>query len=448
MFLKATLITLRTSMWFIPMLLVAGAVGLAHVCISIDQATTADFARYYPQPFAGGADSVRMMLSAIATSMITVSGITFSLTISSLAQVSGQLTARVIRNFVSNVTSKLVLGFFVGLFLYCLIVMRTIRLKTDPDGAFVPALSVAVALGMAVVAVGAMIYFIHYVAQSIQASTVISSVATETLTIIDKLYPDPLPADEEDAVPAVPPADADKPARMVPARANGYVQLIDTKKLIRLAADANISLWVEAGAGDFVTQGGPLVSLIGLTRPIDDALTKAVNGAFSIRPTRTIDEEAAFGIRQLVDITLKTQSPASPDITTTVVALDFLTAVLVRLVQRRLQPPATARFLPRQPSFADFMANALDQARDGAGGNVVLLTRLLVLLQTVGRATANPARRAVLLRHTRLVAERAATTLHTAYQRGLVRQQLADTLLSLGGEPAMSDDIFGREHQG
>ncbi len=159
--LKAFLITLRTSMWFIPMLMVAGAIGLACGCISIDNASTADFARHYPQPFAGGADGIRMMLSAIATSMITVSGITFSLTISSLAQVSGQLTARVLRNFMSAVTSKLVLGFFVGLFVYCLVIIWTIRIKDDAGGPFMPALSVFLGMALAVVGVGVLIYFIH-----------------------------------------------------------------------------------------------------------------------------------------------------------------------------------------------------------------------------------------------------------------------------------------------
>ena len=429
--LNALLITLRTSMWFIPMGMVAGAILLAYGCIHVDDASTVDFARNYPQPYAGGADSIRMMLSAIATSMITVSGITFSLTIASLAQVSGQLTARVLRNFMSNTTNKLVLGFFVGLYVYCLIVIRTIRLKDDPAGPFMPALSVFMGMLLAVIGVGVLIYFIHYVALSIQASTVVSSVTEEALKTIDKLYPRHLPDDAHEVPPALPPGEGNRLLQGVPASTNGYVQLIDEPALTRFAIANNITLRVEAGVGDFVTQQSPLVSLLGFGQFVDQATINAINRAFSIRQSRTVDGEIGFGIRQLVDIALKALAPSSEDTTTAVLALDYLSAVLVRLVQRQLQPADTASFIPKHPSFADLMAVALDQIREAAGANTGLLIRLLVLLQVVGRPTTNPDRRAILMHHTRLVAEQADRLLHTTYPRRLVRQQLVETLHTL-----------------
>lgn len=425
---KALLISLRTSMWVIPMLMVTGAILLAYGCIRVDDAATVDFARNYPQPFAGGADSIRIMLSAIATSMITVSGITFSLTIASLAQVSGQLTARVLRNFMSNTTNKLVLGFFVGLFLYCLIVIRTIRGKDDLAGPFVPALSVFTGMLLAVVGVGVLIYFIHFVALSIQASTVVSSVTEEALNTIDKLYPRPLADDDHEVPPALPPGEVNRPMQPVSASTNGYIQLIDEHLLTQLAMATDSTVRIEAGVGDFVTQQSPLVSLFGFGQFVDQATINTINRAFTIRQTRTIDGEIAFGIRQLVDIALKALAPSSEDTTTAVLALDYLSAVLGRLVQRQVQPPATGEFIPKYPSFANLMAGALDQIREAAGGNPALLIRLLVLLQVVGRPTSNPGRRAVLQHHTRLIAEQADTMLHTNYQRNLVRQQLDETL--------------------
>lgn len=430
-------------MWFIPMLMVAGAILLAYGCINIDTASMVGFDSIYPQPFAGGADSIRMMLSAIATSMITVSGITFSLTISSLAQASGQLTARVLRNFTSSVTNKLVLGFFVGLFVYCLIVMRSIRIKDDAAGPFVPALSVFVAMVLAIAGVGVLIYFIHYVALSIQASTVVSSVADETLETIDKLYPNSLATDADDLPPALPATNANQSIQLVPANTNGYIQLIDEQKLAQFAADYSITVRVDAGTGDFVTQQSPLVSLIGFGQTVDQAIIKNINRAFTIRPSRTVDEEIAFGIRQLVDIALKALAPSADDTTTAVLALDYLSAVLARLVQRQLQPmTATDRFIPKYPTFANLMAGALDQIRDTAGGNLVVLIRMLYLIQTVGRPTTNPARRTVLLHHTRLIIEQADTTLRTDYQRTLVHQQLVETLLTLGERADAFDDLL------
>ncbi|MCY7359689.1 MAG: DUF2254 domain-containing protein [Rudanella sp.] len=95
----------------------------------------------------------------------------------------------------------------------------------------------------------------------------------------------------------------------------------------------SITVRVEAGVGDFVTQQNPVVSLVGCSQPIDSSTRKEIIRAFSIRRTRTVDGETAFGIRQLVDIALKALSPASEDITTAVLVLDDMSAVLVRLVQ-------------------------------------------------------------------------------------------------------------------
>ncbi len=435
MILKAILIDLRASMWFVPLLVVGAAILLAYSCLAIDNASAADFARHYPQPFAGGADSIRTMLSAIATSMITVSGITFSLTISSLAQMSGQLTARVIRNFTSNITSKLVLGFFVGLFVYCVIVMRTIRIEADAGGPFIPALSVFVAMILAIAGIGVVVYFIHYIARSVQASTVVSSVTREALAALDTLYPDTLPADDPETVPTLPAPAHGQLLQPVPAQSYGYVQLIDEARLRQFARDNQLALRVDAATGDYVVPRSPLVSVVGQALVIDSVVVESINKAFVIRQTRTIDEEIAFGIRQLVDIGLKSLSNTSDNTTTAVLVLDNLSTLLVNLVQRRVLPRADdGGFVPKHPSFANLMAGAMDQLRDASGGNTVVLTRLLYVLMVVGRQTRNPGRRAVLLHHAQLIAEQASTTLHTDYQRNLVQQQLAETLIALGEE--------------
>jgi uncharacterized membrane protein len=440
MTLKVISIYLRASMWFVPMLVVGAAVLLAYSCLAIDDASTANFARHYPQPFAGGADSIRVMLASIATSMITVSGITFSLTISSLAQMSGQLTARVIRNFTSHITSKLVLGFFVGLFVYCIIVVRAIRIKDDADGPFIPALSVFMAMVLAIIGIGVVVYFIHYIARSVQASTVVSSVTREALVALDKLYPTMLPADSDEVVPGLPEPTAGQVLQAVDAWSYGYVQLIDEPKLRKFALDNQLALRVDAATGDYVVQRSPLVSIVGPSQAVDQTVTKAINGAFVIRQTRAIDEEIAFGIRQLVDIGLKALSGTSDDTTTAILVLDNLSVLLVNLVQRRLLPlNEDGNFVPKHPSFASLMADAMDQLRETAGGNTVVLTRLLYVLMVVGRQTRNPSRRAVLLHHTQLIAEQASTTLHTDYQRTLVQQQLSETLIALGEKKELAE---------
>jgi uncharacterized membrane protein len=80
-----------------------------------------------------------------------------------------------------------VLGIFSGIFTYCLLVLRTIR-NVD-EGGFAPSLAVAFGVLLAMVGIGTLIFFIHHIASSIQASNIIASVADETMVAIDRLFP-------------------------------------------------------------------------------------------------------------------------------------------------------------------------------------------------------------------------------------------------------------------
>jgi uncharacterized membrane protein len=82
------------------------------------------------------------MLSSIAGSLITVAGLTFSLTVVAMAQASSQYTSRILRNFMRDRSNQFVLDFFVGIFAYCLIVLRTIR--GGDEGRFIPSLAVRI----------------------------------------------------------------------------------------------------------------------------------------------------------------------------------------------------------------------------------------------------------------------------------------------------------------
>ncbi len=118
------------------------------------------------------------MLAAIATSMITVAGVAFSITIVTLSLASTQYTPRILRNFMRDRANQAVLGAFVSIFTYCLIVLRNIR-SPDEGSPFVPLFAVFFGVLLALLSIGCLIFFIHHVAASIQASTILSVIAKE-----------------------------------------------------------------------------------------------------------------------------------------------------------------------------------------------------------------------------------------------------------------------------
>ncbi|MBU3954436.1 MAG: DUF2254 domain-containing protein, partial [Proteobacteria bacterium] len=113
---------LRSSFWFVPSLIVAVSIALAVALVEVGSTWSDQWLARWPLLFGGGAEAARGMLSTIAGSMITVVGVTFSMTLVTLALASSQYTSRILRNFMRDRVTQVVLGIFTGIFTYCLVV--------------------------------------------------------------------------------------------------------------------------------------------------------------------------------------------------------------------------------------------------------------------------------------------------------------------------------------
>ena len=68
--------------------------------------------------FQGTAEDARSVLVVVSSTMITVTGLVFALTIVALQIASGQYSPRLLRNFMRDRGTQLVLSIFVGAFAY------------------------------------------------------------------------------------------------------------------------------------------------------------------------------------------------------------------------------------------------------------------------------------------------------------------------------------------
>jgi uncharacterized membrane protein len=331
---------LRGTFWFVPTLIVAFSIALAVGLIEADSSGSKPWMADWPRLFGAGAAGARGMLATIAGSMMTVVGVTFSMTLMTLALASSQYTSRILRNFMRDRVTQVVLGIFAGVFTYCLLVLRTIR--GGDEGGFVPSLSVAVSVVLAIGGIGALIFFIHHIAASIQASSIIASVADETMAAVDRLFPGKLGQgpDDDDENPS--PLPLPEPNwRAVTAPKNGYIQSVDNAALLRLAREHQTIVRMERGIGDFVVHNTPLASLA-LEDPPEEEIVAALRAAYSISRHRTLEQDSAFGIRQIVDMALRALSPSTNDTTTAVMCLDYLAAILAGLASRNI--PSSHRY--------------------------------------------------------------------------------------------------------
>jgi uncharacterized membrane protein len=216
--------SLIASFWFVPGLMSAGAAVLSFLLIAADEAWQVTKADALWFVWTGGAEGARKVLSTIAASMIGIAGVTFSILVVALAQASSQFGPRVLRSFMRDTGNQIALGTFIATFLYCVLVLRTVRGANG--GEFVPDLSVSLGIVLGVCSVAVLIYFLHHAAMSIQAPHIVTAIADELDGIIEGQRVHESNAPEHTGW-AAPVPDLDGPSRSVPSPASGYLEAID-----------------------------------------------------------------------------------------------------------------------------------------------------------------------------------------------------------------------------
>lgn len=107
---------LRSSFWFLPSIMAVCSITMAILLVMLDSLEASRFGWIADWTYAFGPESARAILSAIAGSMITVAGVTFSMTLLTLQLVSSQFGPRMLRNFMRDRGNQIVLGTFLSTF--------------------------------------------------------------------------------------------------------------------------------------------------------------------------------------------------------------------------------------------------------------------------------------------------------------------------------------------
>jgi uncharacterized membrane protein len=314
---------LAGGLWFIPALSTAVAVVTAAAVLAIDRSL--GDTHQSPLAFSAGPNAAQLVLATIAASMLTFTGLVFSITIVALQLASSQFSPRVLRAFLRDRGSKIALGGFVATFVYAFIVLGAVR-EGGPDSApFVPGDAISLSFVQVFATVVAFLYYVNHIAQSIRVVNIIESVARETRAAIREVHghdgPDP-GADRPD--PEGP------PVATICATSPGALMAIDEDDLIAVASRHDCVLRLRPHVGDYLFRGMPVVDVYGREAPAPDEVLPHLG----LGVERTMYQDVAFGFRQLVDIAEKALSPAINDPTTAVQVIDRICDLLADLARR------------------------------------------------------------------------------------------------------------------
>lgn len=369
---------LRASLWFVPALAVVGASGLAGVLSTIELGDESWLGQaVYP----GGAGSARGILQTIAGSVITVTGVVFSLTVVTLQLASSQFSPRLLRTFIRDVRNQVVLAVFLATFAYCLVALRAIRAASEEGPEFVPGAAITGAYVLTAASVIALVFFIDHIARSIRIDSLMRKVNEDTVAIIDRL------AEQRHGAEHARARHRPTEAVAVESTRSGFVQAIDEHGLRDVALRRRCDVWIELPIGDRVIVGTPL-AWITAAAGVDADVATEVNACVQVGFERTMQQDVSFGLRQLVDVAVKALSPGINDPTTAVHATGHLAHLLVRILQAELAQPnrmlsAVPLVVTRERTFAEHLDLACGQIRRYGASEPEVMRELLRLLRDV-----------------------------------------------------------------
>jgi uncharacterized membrane protein len=376
--------SLRSSYWFIPSLFAVGAIAVAAATLYADRYVAVPQALHRVWWLYGGeAAGARLLLSTIAGSVITVTSVTFSITVAAFSLASQQYGPRLLRGFLRDTTNQVVLGVFVATFLYCLVVLRTVR------GDFVPSFSITLGTILAIASVVVLIFFIHHVTLSIQSDHIINSVGKELDAAIRRIYPDEISGDPPNERSATFAAHQYAfPARRISTQRFGYVTLVDVQRVAELASLADIVVEIAHEAGSYVEPGACLMSAYPANR-VSDKMAKKLERACAILPQRSMLHDADFGAKQLVEVAVRALSPGINNPYTAVMVLERLATSFTRLAQRRTPLPyvrdeaGVVRVVTHPLAFSDLLRSTLEPIRYYGSSSRLVVDAMLAMIAAV-----------------------------------------------------------------
>lgn len=379
---------LRSRLWPVPAAAVVAAVvfgvALPELDAALDDRLSPTVESYL---FGGGADAAREVLGTIATSLMTVTSLTFSLTLVTLQLASSQYTPRLLRTFASDPFVQRTLALFLATFVYALTVLRTVRNDSDTIARFVPKIAVTAAFVLAVASVIALVLFLGHLVRQIRIETMLDHIRTDVTRTADRLL-DPLDDARHDDVAPSPPASSSP----VPARSSGFLVAIDDRELLAAARAADVVIWVGQPVGSTLVAGTPAAFCSSAGR-LDDEQWKKLCGSVSTSLTTDIERTAAhdigYGLRQISDVVVRALSPGVNDPTTAVHGLHACAAILCDLSGYRLgrrvlrDDDGTPRVVIARPDLPDLLDMVCDQTLLYGATDPAVVTGVLTLLRQV-----------------------------------------------------------------
>ena len=398
---------LKVSFWFAPAVMSLGAILLSWVMFWVDARIPNETLETSRLVLSGTPGELGAILVTIATTVLATAGVVFSLLTLPLSTVAAQYGSRLLRLFLGDRTTQIVLGMFVATFIYCLAAATSIPPETvQPDG---PQVTATVGLLLMVATFGSLILLIQHISTMLQAPNVAARAGADLLEVVRAEIPEDVHrrgGSQTRPYPDTSLVEADAfPVRM---RRAGYIQYIDPETVLTLARENDLVIRLLCKPGCFV-RDGRRVALVWPADRVDERLEAQLRQAFQIGNGRTPTQDVAYAVNQLVEMAVRAMSPAINDPFTAMTCLDYIgdgLALFIRQGEKGSQyydEQGRLRLVLEPVLFEDLLNGAFDMLRHASCDNASVLLHMLEVIDGIDQEAQTPQARQALLRHVSLI---------------------------------------------
>jgi len=361
------------SFWFVPSLIVIGALALSVGLVRWDEADPIKLSRSI------SASSASTALSALGSGMLAFTGFVTSVVLMLVQFGTSQFSSRFVAMFRRNRTLMYSLSTFSATFLFALVSTAQIGRGTAD---FVPTRTLIAALVLTLLSIAMFLILIDRTSDGLRVAKVVQTVDKSARDVFDTTYP----LSESDAAAAHETAHAlaaRTPRQTVAIGPVGRVVVaLDQTGITKLAEKRDALVELVPAVGDHVPSGGTLLNVYGTRELPERRLRRYV----ALGDERTLTDDPAFAFRLLVDVASKALSPAVNDPTTAVQSLDRIEDLLRYAAAKHLSvgvvsdDNGTARLVYRTPTWDDLVELALDEIRAFGAGQYQVARRMRAML--------------------------------------------------------------------
>ena len=436
------ILQIRQNYWFWPSMMTCVAVVLGILMPMLDRQLGAVWLRDLGIVPIADVDGARAVLTTLAAASLGVAGVAFSVTMVAVSFASANYGPRLISNFMANRQNQVVLGVFVATFAYSMVVLSTVNQDTSlPDltlQTFVPQIAILFALVLMLATVGALIFYIHHIPESINIMNLLSDIGGKLeRAVIAMLQAEQSSPGKKPVDLAPVPEKTDAPGRHITAGCAGFLQHVTYKDLRAIAKANDIQIALHRAPGDFLVPGDRVLSARPSGRSTDKVIGEIQN-CYTIGANRTEHQDILFLSDQLVEVCGRALSPGVNDPMTAMLCLHWLKPGLTAFAQR---PPARQAdpadpVIYRRLTFKDMLDQSWDGMRQYVAKDQSVTPRGLEMLADIAIAAGKDDVTAACKRQAQLLAASALAMQDDPGARADIAQSLRETLQRMARDAA------------